>query len=99
MFLRREHRDRPAMNRPAWSRRGTRPGLTTPEGRDRLATYTVTRTADSGPGSPRDEIGLAESDSTHDTITFNSTFNTPRAIQHPAPLGTVRRQSQLRPAI
>ena len=93
MFLRREHRDRPAVNRPARSRRSTRPQLATPEGRALLATYTNTSTADSGPGSLRYEIGPAESDSTNDTIT---TFNSD--LQHSAGDQASRARTRARPS-
>ncbi len=79
MFHRRHHRL--AMNRRDHNRRSLRPQLTALEKRALLSTFNVTNTADSGVGSLRYEIGLATSDSTNDTVTFDpSVFSTPETI-------------------
>src|SRR5262249_11957538 len=62
-------------------RRGTRPTLMVLEDRNLMSTFTVTNTADSGPGSLRSQIDLANSDAGASTIEFDSTvFNTPQTI-------------------
>ena len=62
-------------------RRRTRPTLMALEDRRLMSTFTVTNTADSGAGSLRYEIGLANSTAGANTIDFDSTvFNTPQTI-------------------
>ena len=78
MFHRRHH---PAATiRAVRNRRRFRPQLTALENRALLSTYTVANTNDSGVGSLRYEIGLATADSTNDTVTFSSLFNTAQTI-------------------
>ncbi len=79
MFHRRHHRS--VMNRPVQNRRSLRPQLTALEKRALLSTFNVTNIADNGVGSLRYEIGLATSDSTNDTVTFDPTvFSSPQTI-------------------
>ena len=62
-------------------RRRTQPTVTTLEDRWLLSTFTVTNTADSGTGSLRNEIGLANSTAGANVVDFSSTvFNTPLTI-------------------
>ena len=62
-------------------RRRTRPTLMALEDRRLMSTFTVTNTADSGAGSLRYEIGLANSNSGASTIDFDSTvFDTALTI-------------------
>ena len=44
------------------------------------STFTVSSIADSGPGSLREAVGLANSSAGPDTIQFDSSFNTPQLI-------------------
>ncbi len=69
-------------SRPNRDRHRLRPTLTMLEDRRLLSTFIVTNTADSGTGSLRAEIGLATSDTTNDTITFDSSVfgTTPQTI-------------------
>ncbi len=67
-------------SRPTRDRHRLRPTLTMLEDRQ-LLSFIVTNTADNGTGSLRYEIGLATSDTTDDTITFDPTvFNTAQTI-------------------
>jgi hypothetical protein len=50
------------------------------EGRELLSTLTVSNTNDSGAGSLRAAVDLANSDRGGDTIVFSSLFNTSQVI-------------------
>ena len=80
MFHLRRHR--PSVNRRARDRRSLRPRLTALEDRRLMATFVVSSVTDDGPGSLRDEIGLADKDTTNDTIAFSSALfgSIPRII-------------------
>ena len=62
-------------------RRRALPTVMALEDRSLMSTFTVTNTADSGPGSLRDEIGLANASPGASTVDFDSTvFSTPKMI-------------------
>ena len=62
-------------------RRRMRPTVMPLEDRRLMSTFTVTNTADSGPGSLRYEIDQANSTAGANTVDFDSTvFNTPQTI-------------------
>ncbi len=70
-----------AARRSNGSARSLVPSLMALESRVLLSNYTVTNTNDSGAGSLRYEVGLANSDGKADTITFDSTvFATAKTI-------------------
>ncbi len=66
---------------PRWQRRRSQPTVMALEDRRLLSTFIVTNTADSGAGSLRYEIGLANASTGANTIAFDSSvFSTPQTI-------------------